>query len=194
MLQVFDLLHLDGRSTRSLSDREWRTLLEELSLDGPAWRTPASMVVERSNDFVACVEKLGLEGVVAKRLSSTYLPRRRCTSWVKHKLRRDERLAVTGIRRTREGHVEAIFVARHQPNGSLTGAGGFSASSSNTSSATSRSCQLAGAARSRGTRPRCGWSLRSTAYPTARCATRCSARYWTAELVTASIEHGQRSS
>jgi ATP-dependent DNA ligase len=40
------------------------------------WRTPASVVVERSEDFVARVEELGLglEGVVAKRLSSTYIP------------------------------------------------------------------------------------------------------------------------
>ena len=61
------------------------------------------MVVERSEDFLAQVEELGLEGVVAKRLSSTYLPGRRCTAWVKHKLRREERLAVTGLRRTRDG-------------------------------------------------------------------------------------------
>ena len=98
-------------------------LLEELALDGPAWRTPASVVVERSEDFVARVEELGLEGVVAKRLSSTYLPGRRCTAWVKHKLRREERLAVTGVRRNRDGHVDAIFVARHQTDGSFTGAG-----------------------------------------------------------------------
>jgi bifunctional non-homologous end joining protein LigD len=122
-LQVFDVLHLDGRSTRSLPYAERRALLEELALDGPAWRTPASVVVERSEDFVARVEELGLEGVVAKRLSSTYLPGRRCSSWVKHKLRREERLAVTGIRRAREGHVEAIFVARHQADGSFTCAG-----------------------------------------------------------------------
>src|SRR5437764_13161624 len=83
MLQVFDLLHLDGRSTRRLPYDERRVLLEELALDGPAWRTPASMVVERSEDFVARVTELGLEGVAAKRLSSTYLPGRRCTSWVK---------------------------------------------------------------------------------------------------------------
>ena len=123
MLQVFDLLHLDGRSTRPLPYAERRTLLEELALDGPAWRTPASLVVGRSEDFVACVAELGLEGVVAKRLSSTYLPGRRCTSWVKYKLRREERLAVTGIRRTPEGQVKAIFVARPQPDGSFTGAG-----------------------------------------------------------------------
>ena len=123
VLQVFDVLHLDGRSTCALPYSERRALLEELALDGPAWRTPASLRVERSNDFLARVEELGLEGVVAKRLTSNYLPGRRCTSWVKHKLRREEQLAVTGIRRTRDGALEAIFVARHQSDGSFTGAG-----------------------------------------------------------------------
>lgn len=42
------------------------------------------MVVERSEDFVAGVAELGLEGVVAKRLGSAYIPGRRCTAWVKH--------------------------------------------------------------------------------------------------------------
>jgi bifunctional non-homologous end joining protein LigD len=102
---------------------ERRALLEELALDGPAWRTPASAVVDRSQGFVARVAELGLEGVVAKRLSSTYLPGRRCTSWVKYKLRREERLAVTGIRRTRDGSLAAIFVARHRSDGTFTGAG-----------------------------------------------------------------------
>lgn len=123
MLEAFDVLHLDGYSTRPLRYRERRALLDELALDGPAWRTPASVLVERTDDFVARVEELGLEGVVAKRLSSTYIPGRRCTAWVKRKLRREERLAVTGIRRNRDGHVDAIFVARPQTDGSFTGAG-----------------------------------------------------------------------
>jgi bifunctional non-homologous end joining protein LigD len=123
MLQVFDVLHLDGRSTRPLPYFERRALLEELALDGPAWRTPASVVMERSEDFVTRVEKLGLEGVVAKRLGSTYIPGRRCTAWVKHKLRRDEQLAVTAVRRTSKGVAEAIFVARKLSDGSLVRAG-----------------------------------------------------------------------
>jgi bifunctional non-homologous end joining protein LigD len=123
MLQVFDLLHLDGHSTRPLRYAERRGRLEELALDGHAWRTPASVVVDRSEHFVARVQELGLEGVVVKRLSSTYIPGCRCNAWVKHKLRRVERLAVTGIRRNREGHVDAIFVARHQTDGSFSGAG-----------------------------------------------------------------------
>ena len=123
MLQVFDVLHFNGCSTRARPYRERRALLAELALDGPAWRTPASIVVERSEDFVACVEELGLEGVVAKRLGSTYRPGRRCTSWVKHKLRRQERLAVTGVRRSSEGKTDALFVARQLPDGSLRRAG-----------------------------------------------------------------------
>ena len=37
---AFDLLDLDGRPTISLSYVERRALLEGLSLDGAAWRTP----------------------------------------------------------------------------------------------------------------------------------------------------------
>ena len=180
MLQVFDVLHLDGHSTRPLPYSERRSLLDELALDGPAWRAPASVVVERSEDFVARVEELGLEGVVAKRLSSRYLPGRRCTSWVKRKLRRDERLAVTGIRRTREGHMEAIFVARPDPTGhSLVPAqssSGFTASLSSSSRTDSRNCGLDATARSVGIRPRCPCSHPFTACPTDPCATRSCAK------------------
>jgi bifunctional non-homologous end joining protein LigD len=123
MLQVFDLLHLDGRSTRTLSYTERRALLDELALNGPAWRTPASVVVERAEDFVARVADLGLEGVVAKRRASRYLPGRRPAAWVKHKLRREEQLTVTGIRRLRGGRVEAIHVARRRDDESFAGAG-----------------------------------------------------------------------
>ena len=123
VLQVFDVLHLDGRSTRSLPYRERRALLDELALDGPAWRTPASLVVERSEAFVAEVDRLGLEGVVAKRLDSRYTPGRRTPAWIKHKLRRDERLVVTGVRRRPDGRTEALFVARQLDDDALLRAG-----------------------------------------------------------------------
>jgi bifunctional non-homologous end joining protein LigD len=123
LLQVFDVLHLDGRSTRTLRYRERRELLEELVLDGPAWRTPASLVLERSAAFVTEVDRLGLEGVVAKRLNSRYTPGRRTPAWIKHKLRRDERLLVTGVRRRSDGRTEALFVARQLDDDSLLRAG-----------------------------------------------------------------------
>ncbi len=72
MLQIFDLLHLEGRSTRELPYRDRRTLLVELALDGPAWRTPASIVVDNADEFVSRVANFGMEGVVAKRRDSRY--------------------------------------------------------------------------------------------------------------------------
>ncbi len=123
MLQIFDILHLDGRSTRTLPYTERRALLGELTLDGPSWRTPASLVVDKPDDFVSRIRQLGMEGVVAKRLGSTYTPGRRTAAWVKHKLRREEQLAVTGTRRSRDGRLEALFVARPRADGSFAGAG-----------------------------------------------------------------------
>jgi bifunctional non-homologous end joining protein LigD len=123
MFQVFDILHLDGRSTRALAYQQRRARLEALALDGPACRTPASVVVDRVQDFVARVDELGLEGIVAKRLGSPYIPGRRRATWVKRKLRREEQLAVTGVRHSPDGRAEAVFVARRQADGSLSRAG-----------------------------------------------------------------------
>jgi bifunctional non-homologous end joining protein LigD len=123
MLQIFDVLHLDGCSTRALQYRERRGLLNELALDGSAWRTPTSIVLKDAGDFVARVKELGLEGVIAKHLNSTYRPGRRSARWIKHKLRREEQLAVTGIRRSAEGRTEAVFVARRRLDGSIRTAG-----------------------------------------------------------------------
>ena len=185
MLQVFDLLHRGDRSTRALPYAERRALLEELALDGPAWRTPASVVVDRAEDFVARVAELGLEGVVAKRLDSTYIPGRRNRSWVKHQLRREEQLTVTGLRRAREGDVEAILVTRCDPDGSLTGAGAgqFGLHRGLVERLERRLAELppAGADKSLRIRPTCRWWPRFMVRPTDRCATRCCARCWTAE-------------
>jgi ATP-dependent DNA ligase len=59
--------------------------------------------------------------VVAKRLDSVYLAGRRSRSWVKHKLRRGEHLAVTGVRRDGDGRFDAVFVARQLADGALVG-------------------------------------------------------------------------
>lgn len=71
-------------------------------------------------------------------------------AWVKHKLRRDERLVVTVVRRCRDGRVGAIFVARPQPRARSPAPAQLNPGSTSTSlgnlSAASRSCQPAGEA------------------------------------------------
>lgn len=57
ILQVFDVLHLDGRSTRALPYRVRRALLTELAFDGSAWRRPASIVVDEPDEFVTLLKR-----------------------------------------------------------------------------------------------------------------------------------------
>ncbi len=73
---VFDLLYLDGHSLMTLPYAERRERLEELALDGPAWRTPAAHRGDGAALLAASAEQ-GLEGLVAKRLDSRYEPGRR---------------------------------------------------------------------------------------------------------------------
>ena len=81
---AFDLLYLDGRSTLPLHYEQRREVLEALELEGPAWRVPSYHRGEGSA-LLAATRDLGIEGIVAKRLDSTYEPGRRSSGWVKVK-------------------------------------------------------------------------------------------------------------
>src|SRR5918995_1956573 len=81
---IFDLLYLDGHSTIALSYEERRTLLEQLELEGPAWRTPAYHRGEGSA-LLAATKQHGIEGVVAKKLDCPYQPGARASHWIKVK-------------------------------------------------------------------------------------------------------------
>jgi bifunctional non-homologous end joining protein LigD len=81
---IFDLLYLDGHSTLSLSYEERRELLEQLGLEGPAWRTPAYHRGE-GGALLEATRELGIEGVVAKKLDCPYTPGARASHWIKVK-------------------------------------------------------------------------------------------------------------
>lgn len=84
VLLAFDLLHHAGESLLALPYAERRRRLEALRLDGPAWRTPAAFAGTGA-EAVRTSKELGLEGVLAKRLESTYRPGKRSRDWVKVK-------------------------------------------------------------------------------------------------------------
>jgi bifunctional non-homologous end joining protein LigD len=120
---AFNLLHLDGRSTRQLPYERRRELLLELGLDGrAAWRTPRHFVGE-SERVLAATREHALEGVVAKRLRSPYLPGARSGAWVKHKHRRTESFLVTGWSPAEPRRPESLLLARVGSDGSLEPAG-----------------------------------------------------------------------
>jgi bifunctional non-homologous end joining protein LigD len=110
---IFDLLHLDGRATLSLPYQQRRELLEGLSLAGPSWQTP-SYFRGGGEQVLAASKELGLEGVVAKKLTSLYKPGRRSPDWRKIKNIRTQEVVVVGWKEgqgRREGTIGALLLA-----------------------------------------------------------------------------------
>ena len=94
---IFDLLHLDGRSTLDLPYKDRRELLESLELSGPNWQTPPSFPDTPVADVLDAARAAGLEGVVAKRLDSPYQPGMRSPAWRKVKLTRSQSAVIGGF-------------------------------------------------------------------------------------------------
>jgi bifunctional non-homologous end joining protein LigD len=119
---AFDVLHLDGHSTRELPYEHRRELLLELALDGPGWRTPRHFEAE-TDEVLAATREHGLEGVVAKRLGSPYLPGARNGAWIKHKHRRTESFLVSGWSPAERRRPESLLLARPGSDGTREPAG-----------------------------------------------------------------------
>ncbi|MDA0166322.1 non-homologous end-joining DNA ligase [Solirubrobacter ginsenosidimutans] len=92
---IFDLLWLDGHSLMELTYDERRKHLAELELTGPTWQAPAHHVGNGAA-LLEASKAQGLEGLVAKRRDSTYLPGRRSQGWVKVKNVRNTDVVVAG--------------------------------------------------------------------------------------------------
>jgi bifunctional non-homologous end joining protein LigD len=109
---IFDLLYLDGHSTMALAYEDRRALLEQLELEGPAWRTPAYHRGE-GRALQRATKELGLEGVIAKRLDCPYDQGRRASGWIKVANVRQQDVVVGGWtpgEGGRAGHLGALAV------------------------------------------------------------------------------------
>ena len=84
-LVVFDVLWLDGRDTTGLPLEERRELLD-LIVEPDDRIQKITHVEEDGTAFVEAARSVGMEGVVAKRKGSPYLPGRRTDAWRKIKL------------------------------------------------------------------------------------------------------------
>jgi DNA ligase D-like protein (predicted ligase)/DNA ligase D-like protein (predicted polymerase)/DNA ligase D-like protein (predicted 3'-phosphoesterase) len=113
---VFDCLYLDGRAIINeplLRRREW--LQDAIKKESP-YRV--SQVVEEGAAFLDAVKEMGLEGIMAKRRDSVYLPGKRSDSWLKIKTRQTRECAIIGYTQGK-GDRAAAFGALHlaQVNG-----------------------------------------------------------------------------
>ncbi|THG32355.1 ATP-dependent DNA ligase [Naasia lichenicola] len=105
VLMVFDLLELDGHSLLRAPYVERRErLVADVASTGlvqvpPAFDAGHDEGPERGiEDAMAASRELGLEGVVAKKLASTYTAGRRSAAWVKLKHTRTQEVVIGGWR------------------------------------------------------------------------------------------------
>ena len=94
---AFDVLSVNGTDTAALPYEQRRRLLEQLLEPGPHWSVP-SYQVGAGATLLTVTAARGLEGVVAKRLGSRYVPGKRSSDWRKIKHRADQELVVGGWR------------------------------------------------------------------------------------------------
>ena len=117
---IFDVLQLDGRRLMDLEYRERRALLDELALAGPYWQTPPWFPGADFAAVRAVSVEHGVEGLVAKRLDSRYLPGVRTDSWRKIKNVRTQEAVVAGYKPgkgNRTGQVGSLLVGVNDASG-----------------------------------------------------------------------------
>jgi bifunctional non-homologous end joining protein LigD len=92
---VFDLLYLDGRDLTGQPYTRRRELLEGLELSGEHWQTPGYSL-GHAKELLAASKEQGLEGMMLKRVDSTYAPGKRTGAWLKVKNVNRQELVVGG--------------------------------------------------------------------------------------------------
>jgi bifunctional non-homologous end joining protein LigD len=123
---VFDLLGLDGKLLLDAPYEQRRKLLTGLDLAGDMLLVPPNFVEDTPDRVTRAARDGGLEGVVAKRLTSPYAPGRRSPDWMKAPFIRTLVVVILGYTAgegRRAGTVGALLVALHR-GGKLSFAGG----------------------------------------------------------------------
>ena len=93
---AFDLLNLDGELLVDLPIERRRELLGSM-LAAPEDSLRLSPLLRAlSGQVLEAVRKLGLEGVVGKRIGSTYEPGERSGAWIKHRVNREQEFVIGG--------------------------------------------------------------------------------------------------
>ena len=96
VLFVFDVLRIDEHDTIALPYEDRRRLLEQVVEPGDHWTVP-SYRVGGGADLLEVTGAQGLEGIMAKRLGSGYVPGKRSTNWRKVKHRRRVDVVIGGF-------------------------------------------------------------------------------------------------
>jgi bifunctional non-homologous end joining protein LigD len=122
---AFDILWLDGGERMGLPYEERRALLAGTLPAGAHWQVPGHHAGGGA-PLLAAAREQGLEGILAKRLGSTYEPGRRTGAWVKVKNTARQELVIGGWfpgEGRRANRIGALLMGYHDGDGALRYAG-----------------------------------------------------------------------
>ena len=115
---AFDVLRLYGVDLTARPYAERRATLERVGLNGPNWTVPP--VFDDGPATMAAAKSNGLEGVVAKRLTSVYRPGARSQDWIKVRLNQRQEFVVGGWEHGeggRTGEIGALMLGYYPDDG-----------------------------------------------------------------------------
>ena len=116
---VFDLLEVDGEPTIELPLSERRKRLRKL-LDGRNRTVQFSEGFDDGPALYQAAQQQRLEGIMAKRLDSPYLPGRRSRDWLKFKTHGEQEFVIAGYTRgkgRREWSFGSLVLGTYGPDG-----------------------------------------------------------------------------
>nr|WP_170949079.1 MULTISPECIES: ATP-dependent DNA ligase [unclassified Rhodococcus (in: high G+C Gram-positive bacteria)] len=120
---VFDVLGVDGKSVQHLPYSERRRILDDLALtDGTRVQVPPNMTGVEGSALMEIAAEHGIEGIVAKRADSLYLPGARSKMWVKTPIRNSRDGIVCGFVPTggrASGPLAALLLGAYDEHGDL---------------------------------------------------------------------------
>jgi bifunctional non-homologous end joining protein LigD len=120
VLYLFDLLHLDGRDLRSIPLIERKELLKQILKTNDVIRF-SDHFVGSGEDLLEAVRQQGIEGIVGKRASSFYEPRR-TADWVKYKVTNTDSFVLCGFTKGERDYFGALVLGIYD-HGKLKWAG-----------------------------------------------------------------------
>jgi bifunctional non-homologous end joining protein LigD len=126
VFQAFDIVQLNGMDTIGLGYEQRRSLLSDVVEPGPNWTVPSHRIGGGA-DLLAVTAANAMEGVMAKKLGSLYVPGKRSPNWRKVKNRITVELVIGGFSigsGSRASTFGSLLVGRYNDSGAFTFAGG----------------------------------------------------------------------
>ncbi|MBA3648406.1 MAG: DNA ligase D [Chitinophagales bacterium] len=116
---AFDILWLNGIDLMSLPLTERRNILSQIMPEHHSIRLSENFETS-GTEFFAAAEKLGIEGIIAKKADSEYVPNNRTKNWLKIKSGKRHEAIIAGYTRNEDTtkQFSALILAVHE-NGEL---------------------------------------------------------------------------